>query len=87
MLIEIELYGRFAGIASLHHLDIVIVDVGRKADAPLAEKLFDSGGECQGGVHLGALPARLTLPSSLVVLPNGALVIADEAALLLATFD
>jgi sugar lactone lactonase YvrE len=38
------------------------------------------------GVHLGSLPARLSLPPSLVVLPNRALVIADEAALLLATF-
>jgi hypothetical protein len=38
------------------------------------------------GVHLGALPARLTLPSAAAVLPDGSLVISDEAAILLATF-
>ena len=44
------------------------------------------GNPTQFGVHLGVLPARLTLPQSLAALPTGALVIADEAALLLATF-
>jgi sugar lactone lactonase YvrE len=38
------------------------------------------------GVHPGPLPARLSLPPAVVALPGGGLIIADEAALLLATF-
>jgi len=38
------------------------------------------------GVHLGPLPARLTLPGAVAVLPDGSLAIADEAAILHATF-
>jgi hypothetical protein len=45
------------------------------------------GNPTQFGVHLGPLPARLTLPESVVVLPDGALAISDEAAVLLAAFQ
>jgi hypothetical protein len=38
------------------------------------------------GVQLGRLPARVTLPESVAVLPDGSLAISDEAAILIATF-